>query len=351
MTTANYAAALEELRKLLASCKAKSGLFHEMNEARDQVFAVYQPIFSPEHIPKLTKEEFKSFLVLDNNKHWSGLHRQGSRICANMKALRKALTGLLDESQDLAKRLNLAVDAVKGMGKNIVTAILFMAYPDKYGVWNNKSEAVMQELGLWPEFDRGTSFGQKYAVLNTLLNRLKNDLGTDLWTLDSLWHYFLLAREEGPGQEETGEEKDGAQRFGLERHLHEFLRDNWDKTQLGKEWALYSEQGDPEAGYEYPCPVGRIDLLARSRNAKKPRWLVIELKRSQSSDDTVGQVLRYMGYVQEHLAKGELVGGLVIAHEADDKLRYALKATANVKLMLYEVEFRLRQDEKDQKPR
>lgn len=344
MTNVNYATALEELRKLLAYCKVKSEHFQKMTAARDQVFAVYQPIFCPEHIPALTEQEFKSFLLQENNQHWSGLHRQGGRICANMKALRKALAGLLDESQDLATRLNAAVDAVKGMGKNIVSAILFVAYPDKYGVWNNKSEAVMQKLGLWPDFDLGTSFGHKYVVINEILTRLKNDLGTDLWTLDSLWHFLLFAPEGyagEPTQEAIQDAQEEAQRFGLERHLHEFLRDSWDKMPLGRDWALYTEQGDPEAGYEYPCPVGRIDLLARSRNAKKPKWLVVELKRNQSSDDTVGQILRYMGYVQEHLANGETVEGIVIAHETDDKLRYALKAVPNVRLMLYEVEFHL----------
>jgi len=134
------------------------------------------------------------------------------------------------------------------------------------------------------------------------------------------------------------------QRFGLERHLHEFLRDNWNHVELGRDWVLYQEPGDEEAGYEYPCDVGRIDLLAKHRN--EPRWLVVELKRNQTSDQTVGQLLRYIGWVKRHLAKdGEQVHGMIICREADNALRYALSTLQNVELRRYRVEFHLSEPE------
>ena len=50
----------------------------------------------------------------------------------------------------------------------------------------------------------------------------------------------------------------------------------------------------------------------------------------------------YMGWVGEHLAEShESVEGLVIAHQADKSIHYALKPLGNVTLQLYEVEFRL----------
>ncbi len=36
----------------------------------------YGKYFSPENLKNITEEEFKNFLLLKNNKHWSGLHRQ-----------------------------------------------------------------------------------------------------------------------------------------------------------------------------------------------------------------------------------------------------------------------------------
>ena len=73
------------------------------------------------------------------------------------------------------------------------------------------------------------------------------------------------------------------------------------------------------------------------------RGLVVELKRDQSSDSTVGQTLRYMGFVREHVAgKGDTVEGMIIAHSGDERVRYALEMIPAVSLMLYEVDFRLK---------
>ena len=130
-------------------------------------------------------------------------------------------------------------------------------------------------------------------------------------------------------------------RFGLERHLHEFLLDNWESTSLGKHWDLVEDGGDIRGyGYERVTPVGKIDLLARHRS--ESRWLVVELKRAQTSDDTLGQLQRYMGWVIEDLAeKGDSVEGLIVAQAEDDRLRYALKATQDIRFLRYEVDFRL----------
>jgi RecB family endonuclease NucS len=100
------------------------------------------------------------------------------------------------------------------------------------------------------------------------------------------------------------------------------------------------EDNDPETAYEYPTDVGDIDLLAKHRT--QPRWLVVELKRGQTSDDTVGQILRYIGWIRKHLAKPkESVEGLIIARSVDDNLRYAASEVPHVKLMEYQVSFHL----------
>ena len=69
----------------------------------------------------------------------------------------------------------------------------------------------------------------------------------------------------------------------------------------------------------------------------------MELKRGRPSDKVVGQVARYMGYVSSHLAEpGQAVDGLIVAHESDDALRYAVSALPGLALMTYEVSFELR---------
>jgi len=342
-----------KLREALVGIR-KTTTYKEIVEPKDEVLARFQPIFSPEYVPEITEDEFRAFLLLENNHHWSGLHRQGPRICSDMPKLRKALGILVDETRSVEVRLDKVTNMVSGLGKNIATAILIVMQPDRYGVWNNRSEANMKRLRIWPGFDRGESFGSRYVKVNQVLLQLKDALQTDLWTLDSLW-WYLDQEETGDSSGDTADEEislissaENQQRFGLERHLHEFLRDNWDHLDLGREWKIYQEPGDEEAGYEYPCDVGRIDLLAKHK--KQPRWMVIELKRNQTSDQTVGQLLRYMGWVKKHMAqKNDTVHGMIICKETDPSLHYALSTVSNVDLRLYEVEFHLKKPQSGHK--
>lgn len=344
-------AGVERLRTVLAQVQAGAyaGAAVEPSlTAQAAVLARFQPIFAQDALPTLQEDDVRDFLILDNNKHWSGLQRLGPRLCADMPALRSGLAVLLDESRPLADRYDFAIGHINGMGRAVATAILLVAHPDKHGVWNTTSEAGLKRLELWPRFERGEREGSRYATINALLLELCAELQIDLWTLDALWYYLLLDEpivKPPPsvpvviGPDNSGDDL-GVQAFGLERHLHEFLRDNWTRTELGKTWQLYSEPGNENAGYEYPCNVGRIDLLARHRS--EPKWLVVELKRGQTSDQTAGQVLRYIGWVKHHLAEPhEEVHGLIVAHSVDPSLTYAVSAIPNVELMLYQVHFSL----------
>src|SRR4051812_12043134 len=105
MAISNQAATIAKLRDLLTAMK-QSPIWSQIVQPRDQVFARFQPIFSAAHIPTLTADEFKPILYFDSNHHWTGLHRQGTRLCEDMAKLRKALTILIDETQPLQTRLD-----------------------------------------------------------------------------------------------------------------------------------------------------------------------------------------------------------------------------------------------------
>ncbi|MBN1476971.1 DUF1016 family protein [Candidatus Sumerlaeota bacterium] len=344
----SYRQALANLRGVLARTDSDREL-RDLIEAGPGVIARYQPLFSPDGIDAITAEDFRGFLLFRNNCHWSGLHRVGPGITADMNALRRALRELTDEEVSIARRLDRllpgGVARLKKLGKAILTPILLISRPDLYGVWNSTSENAMLKLGVWPSFERGFSFGKRYEILNQTLLHFSQDLGVDLWTLDALWWRAgrsLDELDDSPDQSPADEIDPEPARFGLERHLQDFLLDNWDTTELGQEWDLVEEGGDIRGyGYERQTPIGRIDLLARHK--REPRWLVIELKRDQSCDQTVGQVLRYMGWVKQHLAKeGEQVGGLIIAHRADNAMQYALSLVPDVCLQRYEIQFSLK---------
>jgi len=127
--------------------------------------------------------------------------------------------------------------------------------------------------------------------------------------------------------------------FAMEKHLEHFLVQNWPQTDLGKRFDIYEEDGE-SVGQQYETDTGPVDILAVSKDKKQ--LLIIELKKGRASDSVVGQILRYMGYVQEELAEeGQSVIGAIIALEDDQRIRRALKMTPNIEFYRYQISFKL----------
>lgn len=147
----------------------------------------------------------------------------------------------------------------------------------------------------------------------------------------------------GNGIGELGEE-DSAE-FILEKYLEEFLISNFNKI-FGGKLELYH---DPEGniGQQYPAitedgdTIGRIDILARDKKSKD--FIVIELKKGRESDVVVGQILRYLGWVDQYLCtKNEKVKGMIICKEVDPRLTYALKLVNKIiGVKRYKIDFEL----------
>jgi restriction system protein len=128
--------------------------------------------------------------------------------------------------------------------------------------------------------------------------------------------------------------------FAMESHLEDFLVENWEQTDFGKDFAIF-EEDEEKVGKQYTTDAGRIDILAVSKDKK--RLLVIELKKGRTSDVVVGQLLRYMGYVKEELAEpDQSVSGVIIALKEDQKLRWAIAPVPTIALYLYQINFKLR---------
>ncbi|MCZ7558531.1 MAG: endonuclease NucS [Bacteroidia bacterium] len=127
--------------------------------------------------------------------------------------------------------------------------------------------------------------------------------------------------------------------FAMERHLEDFLVQNWAQTELGRDYNIFEQDG-ALVGQQYPTDTGPLDILAIRKD--KSELLVVELKKGRASDVVVGQVLRYMGFVQEELAEtGQSVRGAIIALEDDKRIRRALAVTRNIDFYRYQVSFKL----------
>lgn len=127
--------------------------------------------------------------------------------------------------------------------------------------------------------------------------------------------------------------------FVLEKHLEDFLVSNWERTELGKNFDIYEEDGE-KVGQQFPSDTGPLDILAVSKDRKT--LLVVELKRGRVSDVVVGQIQRYMGYVKEELCEpGQDVRGIIIGLDDDKRIQRALAVAQNIDFYRYEVNFRL----------
>ena len=126
--------------------------------------------------------------------------------------------------------------------------------------------------------------------------------------------------------------------FVLEKYLEDFIVSNFDTIFKG-ELTLY-EDAEGNDGQQYATEIGQIDILAVEPKSKS--LVVIELKKGRPSDQVIGQILRYMGWVKKNLCtSGQAVKGIVICRDPDSKLSYALEMTNNIDVWYYSVSFKL----------
>lgn len=128
----------------------------------------------------------------------------------------------------------------------------------------------------------------------------------------------------------------GPNEFAYESDLRDFLARNLGLIEPGL--TLYEDE--EIKGIEFPVGGRYIDILAidKARNL-----VVIELKVSRGHERTVGQLLRYMGWIAKNQAEdGQKVRGIIAARAISDDLKLACAYLPNVSLFEYELSVSLR---------
>jgi len=211
-----------------------------------------------------------------------------------------------------------------------------------YFVGEVTSDYVFQKGGILPH-RRNVRWYSKKIERSKMSQSLQNSAGA-LGTVSNISKYVeeierLIAGDCPPDIVATDETIEDPSVFALEKHLEEFLVQNWRHTALGRKYNIFEEEGE-FVGQQYPSDTGPIDILAISKDKKE--LLVVELKKGRASDVVVGQIQSYMGYVKEELAeKDQKVRGVIIALEEDIRLRRALSVTQNIDFYTYKVSFKL----------
>ena len=84
------------------------------------------------------------------------------------------------------------------------------------------------------------------------------------------------------------------------------------------------EDGLKLIGSQYKTSIGFIDILFKDQ---EDNLVVVELKRGKGRDKVVGQIQRYMAWVDENLTQGRSVRGIIVVKRIDNNLLYAVKGS------------------------
>jgi hypothetical protein len=140
--------------------------------------------------------------------------------------------------------------------------------------------------------------------------------------------------EKRPTMEDEAE-AEGSAEFAYEVDLRNYLAKNLSMIEPGLK--LYQDEGI--TGVEFPVGGRFIDILAVDSIGA---LVVIELKVSRGYDRVVGQLMRYMAWIQKNQAEpGQQVRGVIVAREISEDLLLACSLLPAVQLFEYELSLKL----------
>lgn len=147
---------------------------------------------------------------------------------------------------------------------------------------------------------------------------------------------FSVSSEVERSGDETEEAPalEGSAEFALESDLQRYLVKNL--TVLEPGLTLYKDADGEFDGVEFSAGGRFIDVLAIGKDGS---FVVVELKVSKGYDRVIGQLLRYMAWVQKNLSEERTVRGIIVASEISEDLKLAASLIPNVSLFRYELSF------------
>jgi len=226
--------------------------------------------------------------------------------------------------------INVGDFVIARRGRKILAAVGKVIQSATYSTAKNPATAHPNFLGVkWLDSPRDKIFPNLVFPMHTLseISEIQyNNLleGSILQVVDS----------------ELAEAIEDPSAFVLEKYLEDFIVSNFETIFKGT-LQIY-EDAEGNIGQQYTTDIGQIDILATE--SKSGSFVVIELKKGRPSDQVIGQILRYMGWVKKNLCKqGQTVKGLVICRDLDAKLSYALEMTNDIEVRYYNVSFKLKE--------
>ncbi|MBT4334272.1 DUF91 domain-containing protein, partial [archaeon] len=218
-------------------------------------------------------------------------------------------------------------DELKGVSRIFVGKVLSIYFPNYFIEIFGHQEFFLEKL--YVDY-KPQDYGVKLYLKNNLLllnfkKKYFGDLNNNEFTY-LLYKTFEKKKADLESKKEEGSEEYKFNALEVD-HYQSLIHRNF-KHLFKDEYSYYDEEYQNEnSGHFNTLEVGILDFLVKD---KENNLVVIELKRD-STDKTLGQILRYMGWVKANLCKkDQKIKGIIIAETKDNRLGYALKIIDNV---------------------
>lgn len=174
----------------------------ENNEEKQKEFIEEYKQFSREYFASLPDNELVEIMfrfAKEGGKIQSGGERTAQRfrdsVSRNVPEFRKCILEIFDENFNVQNWWELT-KSIHYFGSGLKSALLHRIFPNRFAVFNNKSEAAYQLLGLLPS--RKPHGVSQYAIINGAAQRLVQyrPEKMNLFRADAMTH-FLIGTEEG----------------------------------------------------------------------------------------------------------------------------------------------------------
>ncbi len=220
-------------------------------------------------------------------------------------------------------------------GRTVIPKLLSIYFPQTFlPIFNDQDFFISKLLNSAEETEsRGLDLYLDYNFrLLKAKEYLEQEYGKKLGTFEfAKLLYFSFPKEQATEPGENAPRIDDNHIFdALEvPHYQSLLHRNFNRLFPNLKYFDVETQQAKNGQYDTQV-VGTMDILAID---DKGDFVVIEIKR-RSTDDTIGQILRYMGWTKEELCKDkQKVRGIIVAESKDLKLDFALKVIPEVRFM------------------
>ncbi|MDI3502692.1 MAG: hypothetical protein PWR09_817, partial [Archaeoglobi archaeon] len=189
----------------------------ERYEERKKVLRMFQQMFSEEGLKEMENKDVFLFLGSRFMRwSWTDLSVNKWEFVEKIDEFKRLIRYMRDETIPVEERIENALKKfkIRNLTPCILSGILFVLHPEKYGVWSSDNERALRLLGRLPKLTGRV--GEDYKRINEKFHELAEELDVDLLKLDMFLSYVanredIIKREKELlelGIYESGERKE-----------------------------------------------------------------------------------------------------------------------------------------------